>query len=169
MTVNISRSQFLRGDFKGKKSIIRPPWSLEELLFTETCTSCAECIDACPESILLKGRANYPIVDFETGECTFCGLCAEVCKTGAIKQRSDTAPWPLKANVSDGCLAKKGVVCLTCREECEQDAIQFKPVAGRIPAPEINYSNCTGCGACFGSCPNNSISIIPLSQQEGTI
>ncbi len=169
MTASISRAQFLRGDFRGKKAVIRPPWSQDEFIFTETCTACAECIDACPESILLKGRANYPIIDFETGECTFCGLCAEACQTGVIKQLADTTPWLLKAVVSDDCLARNNIVCVTCQEECEQDAIQLKPVVGRISAPEIELSNCTGCGACYGPCPKNSISIIPLSQQEGTI
>lgn len=169
MTASISRAQFLRGDFKGKQDIIRPPWSQEEFLFTETCNSCAECITACPENILVKGRAGYPIVNFSSGECTFCGLCAEVCQPQAINKLPDTTPWTLKAIVADDCLAQKNTVCITCQEQCEHDAIQFKPVIGRIATPEINYSNCTGCGACFSPCPTNSISIVPLSQQEGTI
>ncbi|MDH5190615.1 MAG: ferredoxin-type protein NapF [Gammaproteobacteria bacterium] len=159
MTAHISRAQFLRGDFRGKKTVIRPPWSQDEPVFTETCTTCSDCIKACPESILLKGRASYPVVDFENGECTFCGLCAEVCQTSSINKLPDTPPWSLKAVITDSCLAKKGIVCVSCQEECEQNAIKFIPVAGHIPAPDINISSCTGCGACYGSCPVNSISI----------
>ncbi|MDH5436964.1 MAG: ferredoxin-type protein NapF, partial [Gammaproteobacteria bacterium] len=136
---------------------------------TETCSACADCIDVCPEKILVKGRAGYPVVNFESGECTFCGLCAEVCQPQAISKISGSAPWALKAIIADNCMASNNTICITCQEYCDHEAIQFKPVIGRIATPEINYSNCTGCGACFSPCPTNSISIMPLSQQEQTI
>ncbi|MDH5259621.1 MAG: 4Fe-4S binding protein, partial [Gammaproteobacteria bacterium] len=111
MSVGISRAQFLRGNFKGNKDIIRPPWTKDEFLFTETCSACADCIDVCPEKILVKGRAGYPVVNFESGECTFCGLCADVCQPQAIIKISGSAPWSLKAIIADNCMAANNTIC----------------------------------------------------------
>ena len=81
MSAPVSRMQFLRGDFKGKESPLRPPWAITESLFTEICTNCGECISQCPTHIIKQARANFPVVDFSSGECLFCEQCLDAGKT----------------------------------------------------------------------------------------
>lgn len=169
MSVAISRQQFFRGDFKGNSRKIRPPWSQDEFYFTESCTSCGHCIEICPEHILKSGRAGYPFVDFDSGECTFCGACAKHCETDALLYSPKLKPWNLKIQISDNCLAKNNVICVTCKEQCEKNAIIFNPATGGISQPVVTLSDCTGCGACYHPCPVNAISIIPFPEQEEAI
>ena len=157
----VSRLQFLQGDFTGKRVVIRPPWALEENQFVEICTGCGECVDHCPSAILRKDRGGFPAVDFSAGQCEFCAECVSHCQTGALllrKNPTDT-PWQLKAVIGEQCLTFQSVVCRTCVEQCESFAIEFRMNAGRVPRPELDLSQCNGCGACYGSCPVNAISI----------
>lgn len=165
MSNAISRAQFLRGDFFGGHDLdIRPPWSLPEAEFITRCTTCFDCINACPENIIKQGRGNYPLIDFSQGECTFCGACRSACNSGALSA-SETA-WTIKAHISDECLARKHIVCSSCAEQCEPRAIRFKPVAGDVPQPVLALSRCTGCGACVRPCPTRAIKVHPQEITE---
>jgi ferredoxin-type protein NapF len=162
-TTAISRKQFLRGDFAGRRAPRRPPWAIEEAHFIEACTRCTRCIAACPQSVLAPASGGFPAVDFARGECTFCGECARVCGTGALHLPPDTGapavPWHLKAELTTRCLAAHGVICRTCGEVCETGAISFRPRAGGVPRPELRAERCTGCGACYAPCPVLGIEI----------
>ena len=157
--------QFLRGDFRGERAPIRPPWSIAESEFSERCTRCGECIEHCPTNILRPGRGEYPEVDFSSGECEFCGDCAEACESGAIARQADydidagEAPWQLTVTITDACIAFKGVVCRSCGEQCDARAISYRLVVGGAAYPELAAASCSGCGACVGPCPNNAIQI----------
>jgi len=160
MTSAITRMQFLRGDIRGKKNIIRPPWSLPEDVFIETCSGCKKCIGSCPEKILIKGRGNLPEVDFSQGECSFCGLCVEQCSDSAlINYGGSSSPWRIKAQVKENCLTHQGIICVTCQEQCEPGAIKMKHQLGMVAIPQINLTLCSGCGACFQPCPANAITL----------
>lgn len=148
---NLSRMQLLRG----QHNPIRPPWTTAQ--FTDDCQRCHACIQHCPEQILKKGRGSFPEVDFSKGECTFCKRCAEVCPTETIGQID--APWALKIQINPNCLAQQNVVCVTCGEFCEYQAIHFAPKLGGIAQPEVNLEQCTGCGACFSTCPTQAIQL----------
>ncbi|MBU1689330.1 MAG: ferredoxin-type protein NapF [Gammaproteobacteria bacterium] len=159
VTNGISRAQFIRGNFRGSKQVIRPPWAMAELDFVEACTRCGDCVGACPEKILETGRGGFPQVNFSKGECTFCGDCAGKCKSEALNKRVDDAPWSLKAVVAPSCLALKQVVCRTCGEACPIGAIRFRISVGAVSRPEVDPLACTGCGACYGPCPVSAITI----------
>jgi ferredoxin-type protein NapF len=165
VVTRINRFQFLRGDFQGTKDEIRPPWSLAEIHFIKHCTRCGECLKVCPEQILVSSRGGFPQVDFRVGECTFCAACAERCPSDALDiQRSiNAAPWAVKAQVKDNCLALRGVVCRTCGEQCEVAAIRFRQCIGGVAQPELSVSQCTGCGACFAPCPVQAIELKPMA------
>jgi ferredoxin-type protein NapF len=152
MAASINRAQFLRGDFNGRRSPLRPPWAKSESEFVETCTACDQCRSACPEKIIVKGRAGYPLVDFARGECVFCERCVEACHTGALEKTADQ-PWDIKAEISPACLTTKGVVCRSCSEHCESRAIRFIARLGEVARPQINSQGCNGCGACVAVCP----------------
>lgn len=158
---DISRRQFLRGDFSGKKAVIRPPWALAETAFTAACTRCCDCVNACPQHILVVDRNGQPTVDFDRGECTFCGKCAEACQPRALQKKQGEAPWQLKAHIGNGCIARNNVVCRACGDACPVQAIRFRPAVMAAAQPEIEAEKCTGCGACFAPCP---VSAIRLAQ-----
>lgn len=159
MNKSISRAQFLRGDFSGKRHVIRPPWSGAEHWFMSHCTRCDACLQACPEKILTTDNKGLPSVDFSRGECTFCGECAQACQAGVFQDHTTTEPWTLKASIGNECLPLQGVVCSRCGEECEAGAINLRLVAGGISIPVFQTESCTGCGACSRVCPVSAIEL----------
>jgi ferredoxin-type protein NapF len=159
--------QFLRGDFRGARSPTRPPWSVAEGLFTSRCTRCGDCLAACETGVLTAGRGGFPTVDFGRGECTFCGACADSCGDRAIEPVRGASPWNLAAQVTGDCLARQGVVCRTCSEQCEAGAIRFRMVVGGVALPEFDAAACNGCGACHAPCPVRAIAIRePLENRQ---
>src|SRR5574343_983098 len=156
--VDLARRAFFRGKPKAKVQM-RPPWALSEDAFIEGCTRCYECLAACPTHILIKGDGGYPTVDFQDGECTFCGDCVTACRPQALKRLPDQAAWPYKARIGEDCLPRQGVECRVCGDFCEPRAIRFVPRLGGSPLPELDPATCTGCGACVAPCPTVAIQI----------
>lgn len=157
MTTSISRAQFLRGNFTGKRQHIRPPWTGSEPEFTGNCTRCNACVDACPENIIQTDDKGFPRINFMKSECTFCGDCASACHDNVIQQ--GPVAWSLFASITEKCLPLQGVVCGVCAEECETTAIKMKLVAGGISLPQLETDACTGCGACYRVCPTQAITL----------
>ncbi|NLB59172.1 MAG: ferredoxin-type protein NapF [Gammaproteobacteria bacterium] len=151
-----SRRAFLRGRVRAERAL-RPPWALPEEAFTATCTACRACVDACPETVLVRGSGGYPVFNPALGECTFCGRCETACTPRALDRARAQAPWTLVARVAQGCLPLQGVVCRSCRDACGEDAITFPP--GARTAPRSDSARCTGCGACVGTCPVSAITL----------
>ena len=154
----MNRMQFLRG----RTGQFRPPWAIDESRFVELCSRCDDCQTACEENIIEKGRGSYPVINFQKGECIFCGDCVEKCTTGALqKQHFDTSeqPWMLKAFISEKCLNNNGVVCRSCGDCCTERAIRFRPQLGGKLKLELDSEICTGCGACVAPCPQQAIEL----------
>ena len=63
------------------------------------------------------------------------------------------------ARVGAGCLARRGIVCQSCRDACPEGAIRFRPRLGRVAEPEVDLAACTGCGDCVAPCPVAAIRI----------
>jgi len=160
VTKSISRRQFLRGNFHKNANRIRPPWSLVENEFINSCTQCNECVDKCPEKIIVKGDGGYPVINFDLGGCTFCQDCVAACDEGALTtNNTEQLPWNITANVSSECISLHGVACRSCADSCEEEAITFRLQVGGISQPEINTGSCTGCGFCIVTCPVKAIKI----------
>ena len=68
------------------------------ILYTEKCTACGQCIDACPFGVLsLEG--DHLVI----GEgCNLCGACVEVCPEGALALPEQEAPAPRPGVPPDG-------------------------------------------------------------------
>lgn len=156
---SISRRDLFNG-LRGQAAPIRPPFSIAEAGFEEACTGCNDCISACPENILLRGRGGYPYVDFSKASCSFCAACADVCKAGAFgDQRAADQAWDLHAVIGQTCLEYNAVSCRACESWCEVEAIRFRPALGGRSDILLDQSLCTGCGACVATCPQGAISI----------
>lgn len=76
-------------------------------------------------------------------------------------------PRPLRADIGDGCLARRGVTCRTCGERCEAGAITFSLQLGGIALPRIGADACTGCGECIADCPSAAIGLLPFVPSQG--
>jgi len=147
---------------------LRPPWALDEAAFQDTCTTCDKCIGGCAEGIILRGAGGYPVIDFNKGECTFCGDCAEVCAPGALvaQDHDQILPWTLEARVSSDCLSACAVTCRVCGDRCDARAIRFQLAVGGVADPIIDQSLCTGCGACVAPCPVGAVEVVQVQMEE---
>jgi len=163
MRTAVSRAGFLRGDFSGRSSPLRPPWTLPEAHFVERCNRCGACLEACPAGILEKGRGGFPQVNFSRGECTFCGACEQACTAGAFTDPSRRAaasrPWSVRAAINERCLARRAVECRSCADQCDATAIRFRLVVGGSALPVLDQASCSGCGACYAVCPVQAIEL----------
>lgn len=137
---------------------VRLPWLTRPEQFTDGCTRCGKCIDACETKIITKSDGGFPSVDFSIDECTFCYQCADVCPEPLFLAETEQ-PWQAKAVISDSCLAKQNVECRSCGDMCDPMAIQFKLELGKVAQPNLNLDECNGCGACVSVCPTSSINV----------
>ncbi|MDR1849441.1 MAG: ferredoxin-type protein NapF [Zoogloeaceae bacterium] len=178
--MDISRRAFLRGQRLRETTAVslRPPWSVDETLFTSACTRCGACVTACPTGLLAKGAGGFPEADFKRARCTFCADCVQACAKNARQNASspqlpspfispDLPPWTLRALIGATCLPHQGVLCRSCEDHCEEGAIRFTLRQGHPAEPQIAESRCTGCGECVASCPAQAIFMRAAAQASG--
>jgi len=156
----INRHQLLRGQFAGDNAI-RPPWSIDELAFTENCTRCYKCADVCHSHLIVKGSGGFPEISFNRQGCDFCESCVRACPEDVlyIDEINNQAAWQQTAEISNECFSMRGIVCRSCGEICESRAIQFKPDIGGRTQVILNTTACNGCGECVHVCPAGAIKI----------
>ena len=160
MSIDLQRRAFFKtGQVKQSNTDIHLPWLKNTEHFLDRCTQCQTCINHCPESIIEKGQGGYPTVNFNLGECTYCQECANHCPEDLFDLEQPAA-WALSLNINDQCFTERGIVCQSCRDVCEPQAIAFKYTHSSIPKPVVDESLCTQCGACVSSCPANAISLL---------
>jgi len=165
MAFQAARRQLFRNLSGNKSQVFRPPWAVTERLFLNLCTDCDNCIQICPENILVKDKSHLPSVDFSLGGCDFCGECVDACKNHALS-KTEQPKWLIKAKLSHQCIEYTGTYCHVCQDACTPNAISFKPQTGGFYHPVLNQSLCNGCGACFKGCPTRAIEMVQLPKQE---
>jgi len=169
-----SRRRLFRGRVKTQQ-VLRLPWVINEAVFTSGCTQCQDCINSCETNIIVKDENGFPKIDFSLGECTFCNKCIRSCEqplfSGSftavnsfekeVTEENATAKnkkaWPVALEISDKCLAKNNIYCQSCRDECETNVIKFNYIDSSIPQPSLNDLDCSQCGACIKSCPQDAL------------
>jgi ferredoxin-type protein NapF len=67
--------------------------------------------------------------------------------------------------ISDACLARAGVFCMSCRDACPEQAIVFQPRIGGLFLPALIEDACTGCGACIAPCPTRAMLLVERSEE----
>ena len=152
----VSRRSLLTG--ARKAPAFRPPWSGSESDFTQRCSRCHACLDACETGVLQVGAGGFPHLDFTRAECTFCYGCAGACPESLFTARS-AAPWEYQLTVSAACLAFRQTECRCCQDACPEQAIRFFPVLTGIAVPQPESARCTTCGACLRACPVSALSL----------
>ncbi len=158
---NLKRRQLLRGKIRNQQPPMRPPWALDEELFVQSCTRCDDCIKACEDQILFRGSGGFPEISFQAAGCDFCGDCLQACTVNAL-QAPVPAPslaWRHRATINTSCLSLNAIVCRSCGDACDTDAIRFKLQTGGRAIPLLDQELCNGCGECLAVCPNHSISL----------
>ncbi len=150
------RRRVLFGRRRAERPPLRPPWARVRD-FTDLCTRCGACQEACAETIIVAGDGGFPTVDFRRGECTFCGACADVCPQ-PLFDRSRRA-WTTAPRIGRGCLTHSGVICQTCRDICQEGVFSFVLMPRAAPQPVVDPASCTGCGACVSACPGEAVTI----------
>lgn len=165
MTGTLSRRD-LFGRWTGEKPRQqRPPWARREAEFTDACTRCGACIEACPTGVLVEGASRYPVIHFSTAACTLCAACAEACPVDCFDSVHGV-PWTIKARIGGSCIETRGVACRVCEDGCEQQAIRFRPTRGGGYTASISEDLCNGCGSCAAVCPVKAISVEPSHSRE---
>ncbi len=150
----------------GMVRVVRPPGAVEEKLFLERCTSCGECVQACPHDVIVnapsrfRAAAGTPMLNFSQNACVMCEdfPCIASCQDDALLW-----DWPKK--IADAvvqnhdCIADHSF-CSVCMERCPvENAIVMEGLK-----PKIMQDLCTGCGVCHLVCPapNNAIMMLPI-------
>lgn len=166
ISVDSNRRRLLLGRSQQLTKVHKLPWLVNVNSFVNDCTRCNKCVEVCPENIIVKGDGGFPEINFSQGDCQFCYQCADICADVPFYPRSKT-PWSLKAEISsnkshqeNSCLVTRSVLCQTCKDFCEFDAINLVAAVGRIPEPIINTDLCSGCGACVSACPTQAIFMV---------
>ena len=159
--VDMSRRALFKGRVR-HEAPLRPPWAIESS-FTDLCTRCGECLEACETQILVAGDGGFPEVDFSLGECTFCRACADVCPAPVFGTDKHFPAWNYIATIAESCLSAEGVYCKNCGEMCETGAIRFTFNAHRVPEPQVDSDLCNGCGACVQWCPVQAVKVGPTA------
>ncbi|MBO9477041.1 ferredoxin-type protein NapF [Shimia sp. R11_0] len=149
------RRHVLQGRFDAA-DVLRPPGACGPEIFENLCTHCGDCAEACPQAIITADQNGFPILDVSLRACTFCGKCTEVCKTEAL---SDAHPWMWRADIAETCLSVHAISCRACEDHCDEVAVRFRLMTTGRAQPEIDRDLCSGCGACVGACPTQSISL----------
>lgn len=166
-----------RSMFKRKRANeLRLPWVINESVFVDNCTQCEKCISQCETQIISKDSQGFPRINFKQDECTFCNKCIDACNEPLFideLQRKQAPPWDGELTINNQCLAENNIYCQSCRDVCDASAITFSyidsstNVAKSIPTPSINISDCTQCGACISTCPQDAISLNLTSNLVG--
>jgi ferredoxin-type protein NapG len=147
---------------------LRPPGAVDEASFLARCTSCTDCIDACPRDAIRHATDEFgstakgtPVIVPEEQPCWLCTdlPCIPACTTDALLPLAESADARLGTiRVDTGrCFAAQGNICDVCAERCP---VRPKPVY--VPmgsAPEVDVDRCAGCGVCAWLCPADAIEV----------
>ena len=150
---------------------LRPPGSLEEEDFLSHCSRCGRCIKVCPSQCispmpLSSGAGLFltPHIIPRQARCELCQQCQKVCPTGAI------APVPIPQVLMGTALIDhslclgwaQGKLCLVCKEQCPQHAID----SDSQNRPSVQAEKCVGCGGCENACPVDPAAIVVKPQSK---
>jgi len=131
---------------------LRPPGAVEESLFLDRCTSCGDCVSACPYgSIRNREVDETPVIFSNEIPCYLCGdfPCIAACETEALLPVGELGQVKMGLAVVSFkvCTAEQG--CNACVSQCPTQALTMDFSSFRI---RVNTGLCVGCGICEQTC-----------------
>lgn len=137
-----------------EKPISRPPGVLDEDEFLQKCMRCKQCVYIC-QTAAEAGKVLHPMkltdgfnvvntpvkIEEDGKKCTGCGLCKNVCPSGAIGGGAGGKAVPQVA--ADLCVG-----CFKCVIACPTGAL----TEGENGYPSIDPEPCTSCASCVNAC-----------------
>ncbi|MDW7673807.1 MAG: 4Fe-4S binding protein [Bacillota bacterium] len=136
---------------------LRPPFALPEKVFLAACTRCGECINVCPQHILVAAEEKSgialgtPTILSKKNYCTMCLMCVKSCTSGALEIEAGQCGKIGRATINNkSCVAYKGSICNNCYQSCLKYKGAIKMEKGFLPV--IDTTLCDGCGRCVSSC-----------------
>jgi len=150
---------------ENKSILVRPPYNEDLSLFHKLCTECEDtpCVAICEEDIIKIGKDKIPYLVFKDDGCTFCRECADACPSDVLVLNDNSIDKVnAKFSIDTGsCLAWNDVMCSSCRDACDEDAVVFFGVF----RPTIDMDRCTACGFCYGVCPVYAVKFEPTKEK----
>jgi len=134
---------------------IFPPGAVDN--FHEVCSSCGDCVPACPENAIqmipesITGK-DLPVIKPSQNACIMCTdlPCMKSCPDNALIASQESFPAiGLARIVEDKCIAYSGNMCMTCYDACP---LKRQAIVLKANKPVINPEHCTGCGICENMC-----------------
>ena len=122
---------------------------------TFACLGYGDCAVVCPQNAI---TVDNGVARVDPRKCIGCGICVRECPNGIIHLINDTERVVVECSNHDkGALVRKycsnGCIgCMKCQKTCPNGAITVKDNLATI-----DYSLCTGCGACVEVCPVHCI------------
>ena len=149
-----------------KKNWLRPPGAVDEQAFLERCTSCGDCVSACPYGSIREHEQDHtPVILAEESPCYICKdlPCIRVCETDALLPLDDVSQVKMGLAVvnTQSCTAGQG--CHTCVSKCPTQALDMDFSTFRLT---VHENRCVGCGVCEHVCKTVNdrvaIAVVPL-------
>jgi len=140
---------------KAEKRSITPPYLNGSL---SLCVDCeAPCIGECETDILFKDTEALIAIDFTQQGCTYCEACADICDKDVLSLGGENVYIKHSVYIDEtACVAHHNVMCMSCKEPCIDNAINFDGLF----KPIIDPTACTSCGFCLSRCPTSAIKVL---------
>jgi ferredoxin len=172
-----SLARFLGGRDYDRR-LLRPPGSVPEADFVNTCVSCGKCMKVCPTKGLqpcileagIEGMWTPRLVPRIGGCERECNMCGQLCPTSAIRKLHLEEKTYAKIGTAvinrSRCIAwAHNRVCLICDEVCPYNAVSAlsRTVRGvTLLRPFVEERACMGCGLCESRCPTQGPAAIQV-------
>lgn len=143
-------------DYRGQKTCRTANMAYQgDKLCNFACLGYGDCAKVCPQDAI---AIENGVARVNPKKCIGCGICTRECPNGLIHLVKDTIRVTVECSNHDkGALTRKycsnGCIgCMKCQKTCPHGAIT---VINNLAT--IDYSLCTGCGACVEVCPVHCI------------